>query len=52
MRIYDIDLATGERTLLREQPVLGDYHPDEYVERRDWAIAKAWLRRDLENSYQ
>ncbi len=39
VRIYDIDLATGERTLLREQPVLGDYHPDEYVERRDWAIA-------------
>jgi oligopeptidase B len=39
VRIYDIDLASGERTLLREQPVLGDYHPDEYVERRDWAIA-------------
>jgi oligopeptidase B len=39
VRIYDIDLATGERTLLREQPVLGDYHPDEYVERRDWAVA-------------
>ncbi len=39
VRIYDIDLATGERILLREQPVLGDYRPDEYVERRDWAIA-------------
>jgi oligopeptidase B len=39
LRIYDIDLASGERTLLREQPVLGDYHPDEYVERRDWAVA-------------
>jgi oligopeptidase B len=39
VRIYDLDLATGERTLLREQPVLGDYHPDEYVERRDWAVA-------------
>jgi oligopeptidase B len=39
VRIYDIDLASGERTLLREQPVLGDYHPDEYVERRDWAVA-------------
>jgi oligopeptidase B len=39
VRIYDIDLATGERTLLREQPVLGDYHPDEYVERREWAVA-------------
>ncbi|MBV8785496.1 MAG: S9 family peptidase [Mycobacterium sp.] len=38
-RIYDIDLATGERILLREQPVLGDYRPSDYVERRDWAVA-------------
>lgn len=39
MRVYDIDLATGERILLREQPVLGDFSRDDYVERRDWAIA-------------
>ncbi len=39
VRIYDIDLATGERTMLREQAVLGDYRPEEYVERRDWALA-------------
>jgi oligopeptidase B len=39
VRVYDIDLATGERTLLREQPVLGDYRPEDYVERRDWAVA-------------
>ena len=32
-------LLTGERTLLREQPVLGDYRPQDYVERRDWAVA-------------
>jgi oligopeptidase B len=38
-RVYDIDLATGERVLLREQPVLGDYRPSDYVERRDWAVA-------------
>jgi oligopeptidase B len=37
VRIYDMDLATGERTLLREQPVLGDYRRSDYVERRDWA---------------
>jgi oligopeptidase B len=37
-RIYDIDLATGERTLLREQPVLGGYRSADYVERRDWAV--------------
>jgi oligopeptidase B len=39
LRIYDLDLATGERILLREQPVLGDYQADDYVERRDWAVA-------------
>ncbi|MBI3226699.1 MAG: S9 family peptidase [Mycolicibacterium cosmeticum] len=39
VRIYDLDLTTGERTLLREQPVLGDYRPQDYVERRDWAVA-------------
>jgi oligopeptidase B len=39
VRIYDLDLATGERTLLREQPVLGGYRREDYVERRDWAVA-------------
>jgi oligopeptidase B len=38
-QVYDIDLATGERTLLREQPVLGGYRPADYVERRVWAPA-------------
>ena len=44
LRIYDIDLASGERILLREQPVLGDYRRDEYVERRDWAVAEDGTR--------
>ncbi|MCB0931727.1 MAG: S9 family peptidase [Mycobacterium sp.] len=44
MRIYDLDLGTGERTLLREQPVLGDYRRQDYVERRDWAIAEDGTR--------
>ncbi|MGV0603113.1 S9 family peptidase [Mycolicibacterium sp. XJ1904] len=44
VRVYDVDLATGERTLLREQPVLGDYRPEDYVERRDWAIAPDGVR--------
>ncbi|BBX20203.1 oligopeptidase B [Mycolicibacterium duvalii] len=44
VRIYDLDLATGERTLLREQPVLGDYSPHDYIERRDWAIAEDGAR--------
>jgi oligopeptidase B len=44
VRIYDLDLTTGERTLLREQPVLGDYRPQDYVERRDWAVAEDGAR--------
>lgn len=44
VRVYDLDLATGERTLLREQPVLGDYRREDYVERRDWAIAEDGAR--------
>ncbi len=31
VRIYDIDLVTGERTLLKEQPVLGGYRREDYV---------------------
>ncbi|MBS1691979.1 MAG: S9 family peptidase [Actinobacteria bacterium] len=44
VRIYDIDLLSGDRTLLREQPVLGHYHPDDYVERREWAVAADGVR--------
>ncbi|TRW85497.1 S9 family peptidase [Mycolicibacterium sp. 018/SC-01/001] len=47
VRIYDLDLATGERVLLREQPVLGDYRPGDYVERREWAIAEDGARVPL-----
>jgi oligopeptidase B len=43
-RIYDLDLLTGERILLREQPVLGDYSPADYIERRDWARAQDGTR--------
>jgi oligopeptidase B len=44
MRIFDIDLATGKRTLLREQPVLGGYRREDYIERRDWALAEDGTR--------
>lgn len=44
MRIFDIDVVTGERALLREQPVLGDYRREDYVERRDWAVAEDGAR--------
>jgi oligopeptidase B len=52
VRVYDIDLATGERTLLREQPVLGGYRREDYVERRDWAHAEDGTRVPLSIVYR
>ncbi|USQ81550.1 S9 family peptidase [Ornithinimicrobium faecis] len=37
--VYDVDLATGELTLLKRQPVLGGYDPNDYVQHRLWATA-------------
>lgn len=52
VRIYDVNLATGERILLREQPVLGEYHPDDYVEHRDWAVASDGARIPISLIYR
>jgi oligopeptidase B len=37
--VFDCDLATGDLTLLKRQPVLGGYDPDEYEQFREWATA-------------
>ncbi|WP_423462841.1 S9 family peptidase [Promicromonospora sp. MS192] len=37
--LYLYDVASGERTLLKQQPVLGGYDPDDYDQRREWAVA-------------
>ncbi|RXZ71413.1 S9 family peptidase [Agromyces albus] len=37
--VYDIVVANGERRLRKRQPVLGDYDPARYTQRREWAIA-------------
>jgi len=37
---YEIDTATGKRTLLKRDPVLGGYDPANYVTERVWAIAR------------
>ncbi len=37
--LLDLDVATGERTLLKRQIVLGDYSPDDYEQSRVWATA-------------
>ncbi|MGB6243633.1 S9 family peptidase [Gordonia sp. (in: high G+C Gram-positive bacteria)] len=56
--VIDLDVATGERTLLRRQPVLGGYEPADYVAVREWAVAgdgtrvpvSLVFRRDLDRS--
>jgi oligopeptidase B len=42
--VYDYDLATGELTLLKRQPVLPSpagepYRPEDYEQHREWAVA-------------
>jgi oligopeptidase B len=37
--VYQIDLRTGERTLLKETPVLGGFDPSAYEQVREWATA-------------
>jgi oligopeptidase B len=37
--IYDCDLGTGELTLRKRKPVLGDFDPEHYEQHRDWAVA-------------
>jgi oligopeptidase B len=38
--VYDYDLATRKRTLLKRQEVLGGYDPSRYEARRLWAVAR------------
>ena len=38
--VLDVDTVTGERRVLKQQPVLGGYDPGRYRERREWARAE------------
>jgi oligopeptidase B len=38
--VYDYDMATKERKLLKRQEVLGGYDPSRYEARRVWAVAR------------
>jgi oligopeptidase B len=37
--VLDVDLDTGDRTLLKQQPVLGGFDPHDYAEHLEWAEA-------------
>jgi len=38
-QVFDLDLESGERTLVKQQPVRGGYDRDRFVTWRDWATA-------------
>jgi oligopeptidase B len=47
--VYDCDMATGDLTLLKRQPVLPlpsgqEYRPDDYEQHREWATASDGTR--------
>ncbi|MDH3223581.1 MAG: S9 family peptidase, partial [Gemmatimonadota bacterium] len=42
--VYDYDLETRGRTLLKRRRVLGDFDPDRYITRRLWAVARDGAR--------
>ncbi|WP_207842392.1 S9 family peptidase [Williamsia soli] len=45
--VFDLDVATDERILLKRQTVLGDYDPSHYEQHRDWATAADGTRIPL-----
>jgi oligopeptidase B len=50
--IYDYDLNTRERKLLKRQEVLGDYDPSRYEAKRLWAVARDGTKVPLSVVYR
>lgn len=42
--VFDHDLVTGRRTLLKRTPVLGDFDSDDFIQDRIWAHARDGTR--------
>ena len=51
-RTYDVNMKTGERTLLKEQPVLGGFDPKNYVTERVWATARDGVKVPVSLAYR
>ncbi len=49
---YELDMRTGERTLLKRQPVLGGYQAAHYVTERVWATARDGTRVPVSLAYR
>ncbi len=50
--VFSYDLNTRERTLLKRQPVLGDFDPERYVTERLWATAADGVRVPMSIVYR
>ncbi|MCU1443052.1 MAG: protease 2 [Cryobacterium sp.] len=50
--VYDYVVATGERRLLKRQPVLGHYDPEMFEQRREWATASDGTRIPISLVYR
>lgn len=50
--VYEYDLNSGTRTLLKQQPVLGGYDPSHYEAQRIWAPARDGQRVPISMVYR
>jgi oligopeptidase B len=50
--VYDYDLQSRQRTLLKRQDVLGGYTPENYESRRIWAVARDGTRVPMSIVYR
>lgn len=42
--VYDVDMRTGDKTMLKQQKVLGDFKPENYVSERLWIPARDGIK--------
>jgi oligopeptidase B len=50
--VYDLDMRSGEATLLKQQPVLGGYDPGQYTSERLWLTVRDGTRVPLSIVYR
>lgn len=50
--VSELDLGTGDTTVLKRQPVLGGYDPADYEQRREWATAADGTRIPISLVYR
>ncbi len=50
--IYDYDMETKEKTLLKQQEVVGGYSPEDYFSERQWATARDGVKVPISIVYK